>query len=34
MEKDTHTMETVWEQISQTFPIQWVFLHFPTCYEK
>ena len=34
MEKDTHTMETAWEQISQTFPIQWVFLHFSTCYEK
>ena len=27
--KNTHTMETVWEPISEAFPIRWVLLSFP-----
>ena len=32
-EKCTHIIVKIWESISQTFPMQWVLLHFPILWE-
>ena len=32
-ERSTHTMESLWLSISQTFPIPWVLLHCPVLWE-